>query len=340
MVHRFHVLISIITITVILVLSGCNNARPYITVYTSVDRNYSEQIFQQFEDKTGIEVKAVYDTEASKTTGMVNRLIAEKDHAIADVYWSGEFAQTIHLQSLGVLTPYISKNSYNIDAKYKEPKGYWTAFGGRSRCIIVNTDLVQPEDYPTSFNDFLSDRYDPTKIGLAYPIFGTTATHAAALYALYGEEEGADFYKALASRGIRIVDGNGAVRDLVAAGQLDFGFTDTDDALGAIKKGASVEIILPDQGDDHVGTLVIPNTVALINGGSNTSKAKQFIDYLLSNDAETYMKSIGWIQFSTRTEANQALYEGAYIKTIDVTLVEVYEAIEQAKTDLQKVFLR
>ena len=91
-----------------LILTACSQKEKTVIVYTSVDRNYSEQVFKDFENKTGIKVKAVYDTEASKTTGMVNRLIAEKENPVADVFWNGEFAQTILLKEKGILARHTS----------------------------------------------------------------------------------------------------------------------------------------------------------------------------------------------------------------------------------------
>ena len=66
-----------------------------VVIYTSVDQVFSEPILDKFQADTGITVKAVYDVEAAKTTGLVNRLISEKNKPLADVWWSGEVAQTI-----------------------------------------------------------------------------------------------------------------------------------------------------------------------------------------------------------------------------------------------------
>ncbi len=54
---------------------------------------------------------ANYDVEASKTTGLVNKLIAEKENPIADVFWNGEFSQTIRLKEEGILQPYVSPSA-------------------------------------------------------------------------------------------------------------------------------------------------------------------------------------------------------------------------------------
>ena len=78
-------------------LPGCGTAKS-IVVYTAVDQVFSEPLLKKFSDETGIAVKQVYDVEAAKTTGLVNRLIAEKDKPQCDVFWSNEFIQTILLQ--------------------------------------------------------------------------------------------------------------------------------------------------------------------------------------------------------------------------------------------------
>ncbi len=138
-------------------LVGCKSNKKEVVVYTSVDQIYSEPFFAQFEKDTGIKVLANYDVEASKTTGLVNKLIAEKENPIADVFWNGEFSQTIRLKEEGILQPYVSPSAEHIPSKYKDTEGYWTAFGGRARVLIINTDLVQESEYPSSVYDLLNE---------------------------------------------------------------------------------------------------------------------------------------------------------------------------------------
>ena len=58
--------------------AGCTDNSDIVVVYTTVDQIFSEPILKEFENQTGITVKAVYDTEETKSTGVLNRLIAEK----------------------------------------------------------------------------------------------------------------------------------------------------------------------------------------------------------------------------------------------------------------------
>ena len=121
-----------------------------VVVYTSVDQVFSEPILQRFTQQTGIKVKPVYDVEASKTTGLVNRLIAEKDYPRADVFWNSEFARTLLLKNKGVLASYFSPSARDIAARFKDKNGYWAGFGLRLRVLIYNTNLLKPSEVPES----------------------------------------------------------------------------------------------------------------------------------------------------------------------------------------------
>ena len=338
---RILVLALALVLSLVLV-SACAPREKTVTIYTSVDRNFSELVFQDFEKKTGIKVRAGYDTEASKTTGLVNKLIEEASNPQADVFWNGEFSQTILLKEKGILMPHESPAAADIPAKYRDPEGFWTAFGGRARVILVNTNLMQPADYPARYEDFLDARYPADQIGMAYPLFGTTATHAAALYAHEGADAAETFFQALQDRGIRIVDGNGVVRDLVVDGQLLFGMTDTDDALGAVERGDPVAIVVPDQGSGEKGTLIVPNSVALVKKDRLNENAQAFLDYILSPETEKYLAEIGWIQAPVRDVGLTAAggVDWNQVRTMDVPLDQIYQQLEPSQTALKQLFVR
>jgi iron(III) transport system substrate-binding protein len=306
-----------------------------------VDQVFSEPILKRFQEKTGITVKPVYDVEAAKTTGLVNRLIAEKNKPLCDVWWNGEIVQTILLAEEGVLAPYKSPSAKMIPGQYVDLSGAWTGFGGRVRVLIVNTNLVSPSMIPDSIFDLAAPGFPAKNVGIAYPIFGTTATHAAALYAEIGPERTKAFFTELQKAGVTVVDGNSVVRDLVAEGQLYMGMTDTDDAIGALEKGAPVKMVFLDQGEAGIGTPVIPNTVALIKGAPHTAEAKEFIDYLLSEEVEAELVEAGWFQVPLRRETvHQPWFDANSVKDMKINYSQVYTHLEQVKKDLAEIFVR
>ncbi|MFC1734822.1 extracellular solute-binding protein [Candidatus Hydrogenedentota bacterium] len=270
---------------------GDKNEAKTVVVYTALDEMYSRPVLDDFEKIVGIKVQPVYDTEAAKTTGLVTRLIAEKNRPRADVFWNNEVAQTVVLKTKGVIEKYNSPSADGIPAQFKDPDAFWTGFAARARVIIYNTDLVKKP--PTSIRDFLKPKWKG-KAAIAKPLFGTTATHAAALFAAWGDEEAKSFFAGLLENDVAILAGNATVRDMVARGEYAIGLTDTDDANGAVEDGLPARWLMPDQ--EQEGTLVIPNTVALVKGGPNPEAGKALIDFLLSPEVETRLAGMRSIQ--------------------------------------------
>lgn len=264
-----------------------------VTVYVSTDRVFSEPVLRAYETKTGVRVDAVYDTEETKSTGLANRLLAEKGRPQADVFWSNEPVRTLVLKSRGVLAPYRSPGAEGIPPALVDPEGFWTGFSARMRVIAYNTSLVRPDEAPRSVFELADPRWRD-QVAIADPRFGSTSFHVAALYALAGDEKMDDFFRRLAANGVRVVDGNSVVRDLVARGEVRVGLTDTDDVNVAIEDGQPVGLVLPDR--DGLGVPVMPNMVSLIANAPHPDEGQRLIDYLLSPDVERQLAQSDAVQ--------------------------------------------
>jgi iron(III) transport system substrate-binding protein len=263
--------------------NGANSTAREVTVYVSTDRVFSEPILRAYEQQSGVRVNAVYDTEETKSTGLANKLLAEKNRPQADVFWSNEPVRTLVLKRNGVLAPYKSPNAEGIPPTFKDPQGYWTGFSARSRVIVYNTNLVKPDEAPKSIFD-LADPKWKDQVAIADPRFGSTSFHVAALYAEVGDERAEEFFRKLKTNGVKIVPGNSVVRDMVARGEVKVGLTDTDDVNVALEDKQPVAMVFPDR--DGMGVPIMPNMVSLVANSPNSETGKRLIDYLLSPEVE------------------------------------------------------
>lgn len=263
--------------------TGSTESHRQVTAYVSADRPFSEPVMREYERRTGVRVNVVYDTEETKSTGLANRLLAEKARPQADVFWSNEPVRTLVLKSRAVLASYRSPSAQGIPAALVDPEGYWTGFSARIRVIAYNTKLVKPEDAPQSVFDLADPRWR-AQVAIADPRFGSTSFHVAALYTVAGDEKMDDFFRRLKANEVRVVDGNSVVRDMVARGEIKVGLTDTDDVNVAIEDHQPIAMVLPDK--NGLGVPVMPNMVSLIAGAPHAEEGKRLIDFLLSADVE------------------------------------------------------
>ncbi|MCA8999582.1 MAG: ABC transporter substrate-binding protein, partial [Planctomycetaceae bacterium] len=86
--------------------SVAERRRDAIVVYCAHDLIFSQSILEQFERETGIKVVIVGDTEATKSLGLTQRLLVERDHPRCDVFWNNQVLGTAQLAEEGILLPY------------------------------------------------------------------------------------------------------------------------------------------------------------------------------------------------------------------------------------------
>jgi iron(III) transport system substrate-binding protein len=311
-----------------------------VVVYTALDRQFSEPILAEFTAKTGIKVDAVYDTEATKTVGLVNRIRAEAGRPRCDVFWNNEILNTLRLKEEGLLQPCQPEQARHYAAEYRDPEGYWYGFAARARVIIVNTDLVVPADRPSMITDLANPRWCG-QVGIAKPLFGTTASHVACLFATMGDKGAKALLSTLRANDVQVVAGNKTCAEMVAAGRLAFGLTDTDDAIIELDAGRPVAMVYPDAGKGQMGTLLLPNTLALVKGCRNPQGGARLIDYLLSPEVEDGL-AVGpsaQIPLHAESKAHSRAGRLSDIRPMRVDFAAAAQAFERAAKYIEKEFL-
>jgi iron(III) transport system substrate-binding protein len=249
-----------------------------VVVYCALDKEFSQSILDDFQQQTGVTVLAKYDQESNKTVGLANEIILQANRQRCDVFWNNEILHTLRLQKQGLLEVYHSPFAGQYPTQFVSADGLWFGFAARARVLIVNTNLLpNPTNRPTSVMD-LTDPKWKDNCGIAKPLFGTTATHAAVLFAKWGDER-AEKFLADVKLNAHVEGGNKQVAINVARGRYAFGLTDTDDSIIELEQGNPVAIVFPDQQAD--GTLLIPNTLCIVKNGPNIERARKLVDYLL-----------------------------------------------------------
>jgi iron(III) transport system substrate-binding protein len=322
-----------VLVGLVLACSRGTDARE-VVVYTSVDQVFSEPVFRAFESESGIRVKAVFDTEETKSTGVLNRLIAEAQNPQADVFWSGDPVRPFLLIKRGLVERYVSPQAEGLPPGLRAADGSWTGIAARARVLLVNRNLVPAAETPRSIRDLANPRWKG-KAAIANPLFGTTTMHVASLFAKWNDGDAWAFLDALKANGVRIASSNGEVKRLVVAGEVAFGLTDTDDANEARKEGAAVEVVYPDA--DQLGTLVMPTAVVLMAKAPHPEAGRRLVDYLLSAEAERRMaEAAAHMPLRPGVPTPDGVRRVSDIRAMDVDYAQVAEEMEKIQPWLRQ----
>jgi iron(III) transport system substrate-binding protein len=325
---------------------GCGSAKTRVVLYCAQDQEFADQVLGEFTRRTGLKVDPKFDTEADKSVSLYVELVNEKTRPRCDVHWNNEILSTIRLQRQGLLEPYHSPSAEPYPAFAKDRDGTWHAFAARARVLLVNTQRVQESDRPRSLIDLTEPRWQG-KVAMAKPQFGTSATQAACLFEVLGQEKARNFYLGLRHNAVHIVPGNKQVAEGVGQGQFTVGITDTDDAMAEVEAGRPVAIIFPDRDGSRaprMGTLFIPNTVAMIRNCPNPQGARQLIDYLLSPEVEGKLAETASHQIPLNPQVKARLPKEIErpeaVKIMEVDFEKAADLWDETQTFLRNEFAR
>lgn len=290
---------------------GCGSRRDgrEVVLYCSMDGQVLAPLLGRFEEATGRRVLLVGDTEATKTTGLVQRIIAERDRPRADVFWSSEPLGPVRLARAGLLEPRVSAPAESRVAGgwpggMRAVDGSWYALAPRARVVVVNTREA-PGATMTNLDGLTAERFKG-RVGMARPQFGTTRAHVAALLAVHGPERYGDWLVRLRDNGLRLYDGNGAVVRACARSEIHVGLTDNDDVASGVANGWPVGQLTP---HSHLqpwhyrlgepmewpfGSMRVPGMVGIVRGGPNPVGAAALMDAILSADVERELAAGVW----------------------------------------------
>lgn len=266
-------------------------------VYVSADRAVARPILERFTEKTGIEVLPLYDSEATKTTGLANRIRRERDAPRADVFWSSEPFAVEQLAADGLLQPTKHPALDRHPEAWRRSDDRWFAFAGRARVIAFDPERLPVEDRPASWADLIDPRWGG-EIAMADPRFGTTRGHVGAIAVADGiGEDQVDFETWLdglrRNRVLLLPGGNAATVDAVVRGEVLLGLTDSDDVRAARGRGLRVEAVAPRHSPTGVtngGTLLVPNAVGTLSGAPRADRAAELVAYLASAEVERMLR--------------------------------------------------
>lgn len=289
-----------------------------VTIYSGRSEELVAPLLEQFTEATGIEVKARY----GDTAEMANLILTEGENSPADIFFAQDAGALGAVAEQGLLAALPNDVLELVDARFRSASGEWVGVSGRARVVAYNTDNVTEADLPDSIFGFTEPDW-AGRIGWA-PTNGSFQSFVTALRVLEGEDRAREWLKGIEANEPKVYDGNSAALEAVAAGEVDVAFINHYYLFQRLAEDPGTAAANYFLADGDPGAIVNVAGVGILNTAENDGSAREFVEFLLSERAQTY--------FATETyeypliegvEADDALPPLAEIGTPDIDLSEL-----------------
>jgi len=274
-----------------------------ITLYSPETPDLTNELAQKYEELHGNRVNVHY----AGTNVLVNQMMAEKGNPQADVWYGGggilPFEAAV---GKDIITQHIPPAAQDWEVvedgiKMKHEDGYYAGVEMFVLGFAYNTELVSEEEAPKTWEDLLDPKWEG-KIQFPNPAASGTSTLMVLSYMMEnGEEEGWDYFQKLTDQANSIPDSGSAPTKAVAMGEAHIGVGFDFMAYEHQNNGETVDFVVPEK------TPILVNPITLIKDGPNPEGGKDFMEFMLSDEAQEILASWAHIPINPDVESTTPL---------------------------------
>lgn len=296
---------NILLVLAVLVLASCKNdtkkeqdteTAQEVNVYTHRHYESDQQLFNLFEEQTGIKVNVIN----ASADELIQKMSLEGANSPADVLITVD-AGRLHRAKTSDLLQTISSQTLDsiIPSNLKDVDNQWFALTKRARVIAYAKDRVNPEELST-YEDLTNEKWE-NKLLIRSSSNIYNQSLLASIIANQGEEDAKTWAEGVVENMARSPKGND--RDqvkAVVAGEGDLAIVNTY-YIGLLansenpeerKVATSVGIFFPNQ--ETSGTHVNVSGAGVAKYAPNKDNAIAFIEFLISEEAQQVFASTNY----------------------------------------------
>lgn len=274
---------ALVVLGAALALAACGGSDDRLTIYSGRSDDLVAPLLDEFEAESGIEIEVRY----GDTAELAATLIEEGGNSPADVFFGQDAGALGALEKEGLLAKLPSSDLAKVEPRFRSPTGHWVGTSGRARVIAYDGRELSESDLPASILDFTDPKWKG-RLGWA-PTNGSFQAFVTALRLLEGEEVAAGWLEGIVANDVTVFDNNIAVRDAIAAGEIDVGFINhyyVAEAVAEEGPDYPVKLYFPPGGDP--GSLINVAGAAVLESSAMSAEAEEFISYLLAPSSQRF----------------------------------------------------
>ncbi|HKQ31202.1 MAG TPA: extracellular solute-binding protein [Burkholderiales bacterium] len=278
----------LLTLALALFAGGAIADEKVLNLYSARHYQTDEALYSNFTKQTGIKINRI----EGKEDELLERIKNEGANSPADVFLTVDAARLAIADNLGLFAPLNSKTiEARVPANLRTPT--WIAFSTRARVIVYNKANVKADDVQNY--EYLASPKLKGKLCSRSGSHPYNLSLGAALLNHIGEVKTEQWAKGVVANFAR--DPKGGDTDqikAVAAGECGVAVSNTYYLVRLIRSDKpedkqvmeKVGIVWPNQ--KSFGTHINVSGGGILKNAPNKKAAQQFIEYLVSDEAQTY----------------------------------------------------
>jgi iron(III) transport system substrate-binding protein len=234
-----------------------------------------------FEAETDRDVQVRF----ADTADLAATLVEEGENSPADVFFAQEPGAIGAVAEQGLLARLPADILERVPAKYRDPEGRWVGITGRARALAYGPE-VRRSELPDSPLELTEPQWRG-RVGWG-PATGSLQEYVTALRLTEGEDVAREWLEGMVANDAVDSPNNVAIRDSVAAGEIDVGLLNHYYVAQAIAaEGPDYPVELYYQPDD-LGSLLLLSSVGVLESSDRKEEAFDFVRSLLSRETQDY----------------------------------------------------
>jgi iron(III) transport system substrate-binding protein len=254
-----------------------------VTVYSGRNEDFVGPIFDTFQETTGVSLEVRY----GDTAELAAAILEEGDNSPADVYLAQDAGALGAIQQEGRFIELPDDLLGRVDPRFRSPEAQWVGITGRARVAVYNTEMVEASEMPASIKDFTDPKWQG-QVGWA-PTNGSFQSFVTAFRVLEGDDAARAWLEGMVENDAVVFEGNSPIVRAVGAGELQVGLVNHY-YLYEIQDEENQTLPAQNhffEGGD-VGNLINVAGAGVLSTSGNQEGALQLIDFLLSDEGQTY----------------------------------------------------
>ena len=299
--------------------------------YTAADLRLAQTLGKEFERRfPGISAR-IERLGAERIFTRIAQEYAAGIHGV-DAVNTGDAAQFLTWKKQGLLTPYVPEEAAKyFPAEYRDQDGLFAVVRSSLCVLAYNTELVKPDEAPTSYADLLDAKWKG-KMVKAHPAYsGTIVTSTFAV----ARELGWDYFDKLSKQGVLQIQSATDTPNKVALGERAVMADGNEyNVLILSEGGKAIKPVYPKE-----GTPLITMPAAIFKAAPHPHAARLFQSFLFSRETQQILVDVGSLRsLHVQVRDKQSRTPLSAIKVWKTDPAEVEKATDEIKHRYSQYF--